>query len=456
MRVRVATLNAWAMPTPLGQDVAFRMRAIGEKLRDLDVDVMAFQEVWTAAARALLVEGGRRAGFRDSWQPSAWVGDGGLLVLSRLPIQGAFFEPFDLRGHAERWEHGEYWSGKGFAVLRVELAGGRLLLVDTHLHARYNQDAPHRYRPHRVAQLAQLVTALARTPDPAIVVGDLNFEEGDPEYVVLRGLTGMRDVAADLDLREPTVLDTNPYRPDMRLPSRRIDFVFVRGGAARALLPRSVQRVFDDPVEIEGRPRTYSNHAGVVAEIELVAASAPVPAPPDPHAVALALGLLAEGREHARRRARDFWSAACIGAGATALSATGARFASTRRRFVQRALYSVALVGLVPGAAGSILSEHYVPDEIRAFEEAADRVARLGAAEDLPHPPERFPGLRRSPAHSREPGSARRGAPLRNPARSGEAVARGRRRAPRAGRSGRLRPAAAEAGLRIPDSRRRR
>ena len=66
MRVRVATLNAWALPPPLGQDVAFRMRSIGEELRRLDVDVMAFQEVWTAAARALLVEAGRRAGFRES------------------------------------------------------------------------------------------------------------------------------------------------------------------------------------------------------------------------------------------------------------------------------------------------------------------------------------------------------------------------------------------------------
>jgi len=377
MRVRVATLNAWALPAPVGEDVALRMRAIGEKLRDLDVDVMAFQEVWTAAARTVLVEAGRRAGFRDVWQPSAWVGGGGLLVLSRLPIERAVFEPFDLRGHAERLELGEYWSGKGFAALRIDLAGSRLLLVDTHLHARYNHDAPHGYRPHRVAQLAQLLTWLARNSDPLIMVGDLNFEEGDPEYRVLRGLAGVRDAAAELDRREPTALDTNPYRPDSRLPSRRIDFVLVRDGAGLGLSPLAVRRVFDEGVEIGGRPRTYSDHAGVLAEVELVA-SAPAPAAPDPQAVALALGLLAEGRTYARRRGRDFWATAGIGAGATALSATGARFASTRRRFLQRALQSTALVGLMPGAAGTILSQLYVPDEIRAFEAAAERVARLG------------------------------------------------------------------------------
>jgi endonuclease/exonuclease/phosphatase family metal-dependent hydrolase len=381
MRVRVATLNAWALPPPVGEDVGLRMRAIGEKIRELHVDLMAFQEVWTASARGLLVEAGRRAGLGSSWHPSAWVGGGGLLVLSRLPIERAVFEPFDLRGHAERMELGEYWSGKGFVALRIDLAGSRLLLVDTHLHARYNHDAPHGYRPHRTAQLAQLLAALAGDPDPLILAGDLNFEEGDPEYAVLRGLAGVRDVAAELDRREPTVLERSPYRPDRRLPSRRIDFVFVRDGAGLGLRPRAVRRAFDEGVEIAGRPRTYSDHAGLLAEIELGAPSAPAPVAPDPQAAAaLAVGLLAEGRAHARRRASDFWDTACLGAAATALSAAGARFAFTRRRFLQRALYSTALVGLVPGAGGSVLSQLYVPEEIRAFDAAAERVARLGAA----------------------------------------------------------------------------
>jgi endonuclease/exonuclease/phosphatase family metal-dependent hydrolase len=379
MRIRVATLNAWALPPPVGEDIDLRMRAIGERVRELDIDVMAFQEVWTAAARVPLVEAGRRAGFRDSWQPSVGVGGGGLLVLSRLPIERAVFEAFELRGHAERVEHGEYLSGKGFVALRIEVAGGRLLLVDTHLHARYNQDVPNGYRPHRVAQLTQIATALRAAPDAVIVAGDLNFEEGDPEYVVLRGLTGVRDVAAELDRREPTVEDANPYRPDRHLPSRRIDFVFVRDGTSQGLLPRSVRRVFDEAVEIGGRPRTYSDHACVLAEIEMVAPSAPAAAAPDPRAVALALALLADGRAYARGRARDFRAAAALGAGASALAATGARFASTRRRFVQRALYSTAAIGLVPGAAGSVLSGCYVPEEVRAFEDAAARVARLAA-----------------------------------------------------------------------------
>ncbi len=63
MRVRVATLNVWALPTFLGEDVAARMRAIGRRLPDLDLDAIAFQEVWIPDARATLVAAGRRAGL---------------------------------------------------------------------------------------------------------------------------------------------------------------------------------------------------------------------------------------------------------------------------------------------------------------------------------------------------------------------------------------------------------
>ena len=61
MRIRVATLNAWALPEPLSLDVEPRLRAIGAKLRELEADVVAFQELWTAAARSRLVAAGRAA-----------------------------------------------------------------------------------------------------------------------------------------------------------------------------------------------------------------------------------------------------------------------------------------------------------------------------------------------------------------------------------------------------------
>ena len=50
MQVRLATLNVWALPEPLGRDVTARVDAIGHRIPSLDLDLIAFQEVWTRAA----------------------------------------------------------------------------------------------------------------------------------------------------------------------------------------------------------------------------------------------------------------------------------------------------------------------------------------------------------------------------------------------------------------------
>ena len=66
MQIRVATLNVWGLPSPISPDGAARMRAIGRRLPHLGVDVVAFQEVWTADARHILLREGRTAGLTGS------------------------------------------------------------------------------------------------------------------------------------------------------------------------------------------------------------------------------------------------------------------------------------------------------------------------------------------------------------------------------------------------------
>ena len=84
--MRAVTLNVWALPEPLSQNVPKRMRAIARHLADLAPEVVALQEVWTGEARDILLEGGRRAGLDHVWHPRATLGGSGMLLLSR---QGA-------------------------------------------------------------------------------------------------------------------------------------------------------------------------------------------------------------------------------------------------------------------------------------------------------------------------------------------------------------------------------
>jgi hypothetical protein len=112
VRIRVATLNVWGLPEPLAKHVPERMRAIGEQLGGLAVDVVAFQEVWLAESQAILSAAGRRAGLGHAWSLGSGIGGSGLLVLSRLPIRDAHFEPYWIRAVPEHLRHIDFLGGK--------------------------------------------------------------------------------------------------------------------------------------------------------------------------------------------------------------------------------------------------------------------------------------------------------------------------------------------------------
>lgn len=376
MGIRIATLNVWALPGPFADQVERRMQAIGARLGELDVDVVAFQEVWTADARRHLVAAGRDAGLDGVWHTHGALGGSGLLVLSRLPMDLLRFEPFDLRGHPERLDQAEYYGHKGFVRLRLHTGTGPLTLIDTHLHAPYSNDVAHEYRMHRAGQAVELALASRGTADPLVAVGDFNFEETQPEYRVLTGLTGLRDVAAELDRRQATVWAGNAYRsPTHR--GKRIDYVFVRDGTEAALQPVRVERIFDEPLELEGKPRSYSDHAGVLAELEL-ATRPGRPEPPDRQAVELARRLLRAGSDEARERRGEQRAWAGAGFGTAVIAAAGMRTAPVSRRQLLRATLHVSgILALTPGLGFGLLSEYFVQEEIRAFESLAARLAQL-------------------------------------------------------------------------------
>lgn len=376
MRVRIATLNVWALPGPFADRVGKRMDAIGARLPQLELDAIAFQEVWTGEARRRLLAAGRRAGLDRVWHRDAALGGSGLLILSRLPIESQRFDRFDLRGDPERIDQADYYGGKGFVRLRLGTERGPLSLIDTHLQAPYGHDVPHEYRSVRAGQVVELAFASRATSDPVVAVGDFNFEERQPEYRVLTGLTGLRDAAAELGRREETLWRGNAYRRAQQR-GKRIDYVFLRNGARHALVPHQVERIFDEPIELTGRRASYSDHAGVLADLELVARDGTA-APPEPAAIELARELLREGRALAERRQGERRAWAGAGLGVAVAAAAGVRAPPlTRRRLLRASLQGLGIAALTPCLGFSLLSEIFVKDEIRAFESLAGRLAEL-------------------------------------------------------------------------------
>jgi endonuclease/exonuclease/phosphatase family metal-dependent hydrolase len=371
MRVRVATLNVWGLPEPFSRRPSQRLEAIANRLSSLPVDAVAFQEVWTPHARRVLHEAGLDAGFAHVWYNDASFGGSGLLVASRLPIAEARFERYALRGLPQRVMQGDYFGGKGFVRLRLSTPSGPISLIDTHLQARYSADVPHEYLAQRTGQVVQLALSARGIDEPLVILGDFNFREGQPEHRILTGLTGLRDVAAELDHRAPTIARSNPYRRDSPKPDRRVDFVFARDGRDRGLVARSVEAAFDETFLLDGEPSSYSNHAGVMADLEIApSGSAEPPRLPQAAAVELARKVLRAGRREAEARRRGGRAWAGAGVGCATLVALGQRRMAKvgRRRLLRTGLQAGALLALTPSVGFSILSELFVPSEIEAYD----------------------------------------------------------------------------------------
>jgi len=380
MRLRVATLNAWALPSPLGHQVAARIEAIGAQLPRLDLDVLGFQEVWTGAARAELIRAGRGAGLVHAWHREETFAGSGLLVLSRFPIRSAHFVAYRLGGLPQQITQLDYYGGKGFVLLELETPSGPVTVIDTHLQARYGSQVSHEYRGHRTGQVVQLARAVRRTSQPVVVLGDFNFKQRHAEYSIWTGLAGVADSAATFGATAPTVFPGNPYRGHSS--SKRIDYIFLRDGRMGRWRTRRSRRVFDETFRIDGERATFSDHAGVVAELELEARPGIVP-PVRPGAVKRAVSELSAGRQRAqtRRTGHRTWTGAALAAAAVG-AVTLQTPALSRRGFLRGAVRAVAFGGAAPGVAISLFSELWTPEELGAFADLHGELVELSHEAD--------------------------------------------------------------------------
>lgn len=346
-RIRVASLNVWALPATLVVDRAARMRAIGERIADLAPDIAAFQEVWTAEAAGILIAAGRKAGLVHHWMHHTGITGSGLLLLTRFPIQQAGFHRYEARGRPERIWHGDFYAGKGFGDLVLAGPTGALRFLVTHLHAAYRPDG---YDAIRLAQTLQFAEALGASGLPLIAAGDFNLQAQEPHYGVLTLFASLRDVAEELEASVPTVLANNPYR-SAPATEERIDYLFARDGADHSIAPLHIERSFDEFFEIEGRLSTYSDHAGLLADFEVRAKETEGQRMPgNAPTLARARAILRHEEQATAERSARRRAAGGAGLLLAAVAALGRRReAISRRRFLRSAAGGVAALGAGAG-----------------------------------------------------------------------------------------------------------
>ncbi|MFI0454332.1 endonuclease/exonuclease/phosphatase family protein [Actinomadura sp. 6N118] len=227
-----------------------RLRGLADQLERDDYDIVCLQEFAYRPNLPLV-----RRCLPHCAANGVFMLKGGLVMLSRWPIERLQFTPYSMAGPPRP----EFLMRKGVQVARVRAPGGDLAVVNTHL--TYNRDGDwspgSRYRPVLEGELHRLGGIIAGIPKdfPVVAAGDFNVHRESPLLKEFAARSGMRDLLEN---------DTRPtFRPEPgSTPFPPIDHVFVRGFTGSAEL------VFQDRVRLpDGRCDYLSDHYGVAAEL---------------------------------------------------------------------------------------------------------------------------------------------------------------------------------------------
>lgn len=259
---RVATLNIWNRQGPWQQ----RLPLIRNGLAALDADVIGLQEVLGfpgMPSQADEIAAG--TGWHVHYAPAWHIGGGltyGNAILSKYPLLDVAVLPLPAP---------EGLDTRSVAFARVDLPHGPMPVFVTHLTFQHHLGHA---RCEQVRALVEHVRTLATVDGPPpVLMGDFNADPDSDEMRFLRGLTSLgatsvyfADCWTTTQAEGPgfTYDRKNPYALRSREPSRRIDYVYVRG-PDRSLRgePLSARLALDQPVD----GVWPSDHFAVVAEI---------------------------------------------------------------------------------------------------------------------------------------------------------------------------------------------
>ncbi len=239
----VATYNIWFNDLFAER----RYQAIADLLSREMPDVMVFQEVTPTALALFLDQPWVRVRYQRAAVTGDDVGNYGMLVLSRLPVNRVTYTRLPTR------------LARGFLQAEFTINGRRLVICSVHL------ESGKRATRVRARQWRTVVRAL-RGADDVVVLGDFNMRDSendliDPSYRDLWQTLRPRDEGFTEDT------SINLMRYDMKDKHRhvRFDRVLLKGAAWSGA---SIGLLGTEPISSD-LPRIFpSDHFGVLARLE--------------------------------------------------------------------------------------------------------------------------------------------------------------------------------------------
>ena len=223
--------------------------------------------------------------------------------------------------------------------------------------------------------MVELALAVATTERPLALLGDLNSRPYRDEISVLLGATGLTDVAVAIGREVPTLLPYSPYGSNEEPPGKRIDYALARAGTTRGIRPVELQRTFDTEFLLHGERATFSDHTGVLAELDVAGPGQPLPVPAV-HTLERARRALEHGKRLAKRRRAE----QRVGGTSAALLAAGSAATAhyTRRSWLRRSGFAIAGLAALPAVTWLGLAEGFTPMELAAYRTVDAKLEDLG------------------------------------------------------------------------------
>src|SRR5260221_12876384 len=187
------TINCFGVPAPQTRP---RLLALADVLNRSALDVVCFQEVQSHIYRRLLMHALTSDRY-CSYERFSHAQKGGLLTVSRAPIQDSGFTLYTARGLWYTPAVADWVLHKGVLCTRIMVGSVPVIVLNTRLNANYHADwqKHSHYTHHEQSQLRQLAGIVNSQPPEAIVIvtGDFNIPRGSWLYEEFLQASGLID-----------------------------------------------------------------------------------------------------------------------------------------------------------------------------------------------------------------------------------------------------------------------
>lgn len=190
-KLSIFVQNMWLTPL-VSKDKDERFQKICEIIKDEEYDVIVLLEVWNEKYRNIMIKKSLSTKYNNYYFSNgigvygSGINGNGIIIFSKFDIIKCKYHSYLINGIPHKFQHMDYYGGKGVGYLELSLLNQNIDLYVTHTHASYSKDCKDYYacRTSQIYEFCEFVKDTHKN-DLAIILGDFNTQEGELPYKLL-------------------------------------------------------------------------------------------------------------------------------------------------------------------------------------------------------------------------------------------------------------------------------